>query len=1525
MSSASPPYQFVFKPGAFHLQKNLFPIDPRLLSRGLNLTLKPAADSKPPKADTGTSKTQPRLQIPSEFPQDALRAAKFYTEQGITVFPLIPPKAGDRTQNGKKPAIKGYKELQQGWADDKTLDRYWGGSKPYNIAGLVPQGMVVVDLDSKADQGQTARKFIEQNPQLRNALRVHTQGGVHLWLQCPDIPALTKADGKPLAAPLTQVMSDSLVAELMLPGMQITLPPSRRDTGHVYQWQDHGTPARLAWGQLVQIFGFTPARAEPQTFHQRLNDLQKQHKGDLRSLDVVKLFREIGRYKDIVKQTPPTHAVTCPFSEDHSTATDDSGSTSTVIFGATQRTAPGFHCLHAHCADRTLIDVIARAEQEHPGIIDKCCQRPWRPQIALPGEGRSQSEFAGEVALIASSTRKYFLYGTEVSMLRRHPSHPMRKTLGSLEARQAITALEEDISFGHWRLDESKNEVFITKSMSGETATVLLAADQLKEALPIVKRLLDTPVPLLNGENKITLPQIGYDPVHQTYLQPAAPSIEMLEVAEAKRFLLEDFLGDLTSGGFPWHDEQSKTNALARVLTPLCRGLMGWQKAPVFVMLANQPRLGKDTFAMTVQMLYTGEAGIGATLNSKEGDAEMRKRITALLRNGHPFIHFANMHGLVNFGSLEAATDASLLWTDRILGHSREATLPNEAEYSLSMNLGATLTRDLLARSVVIELYLAAEEPNNRAFKHANLLEWVKENRSKILGALLALIREWDRQGRPKGSVRFASFPKWAEVVGGIMEANDLGNPCKRQPHISSEIGDAETEDLRRLFEMANQAFGNAFVTKAKLYQLLSDSGEDAPFAHFNLTGEKESKADQTKFGKILLRYKDRELSGITLRIDDSDKCRKKLAFVRKGDGKSPLNPPRSPCLTQTLQTSQTAPIGPEGVRPSLQPGQEGACEQVTNPCQGELSATMPLQVCNVCEVPNEPPSYRVVSGKADTQQLLCLLDDPDVKVGLDLETFGEKADDALNPRRGNVRLISLAVGNQILLLDVVQTPEIVAEILGALKKCLLIGHNLAFDLAFLKRHYGFEARAVFCTMTASRVLHAGKNFDHDLGSVLQRELGINLAKELGSSDWSGSLTQAQLDYAAADVAHLADLRTALQRELDATKLTATAELEMECALLAVEMQSNGMPVESAGLQTLLIRAEADLATAQAKVEQLAGAKININSPGQIAKCLKSRGHTLTNTQEETLVALKDPLAHQIVLAKQACTQIKKCNELIGSIESDGRIHASFNPMQAKTGRFSTSKPNLQSIPRGPMRSCFRPRPGFKLVDADYSQIELRIAAAITDEEKMLKAFAEGTDLHTQTAALILGKSLSEITPEERQMAKAVNFGLLFGQKPAGLVKYAAASYGVTLTESDATQISRGFFKAYPKLAEWQKRQNHLASTATEVRTALGRKRTLPKGQDAWWSRYTALLNSPIQGAAADGMKLALCRLRKQLPTGCLIVNTVHDEILVECPEDEAERVCELVEQSMVEEMQHLFPTVKIVAEAKTISSWLEK
>jgi DNA polymerase-1 len=241
------------------------------------------------------------------------------------------------------------------------------------------------------------------------------------------------------------------------------------------------------------------------------------------------------------------------------------------------------------------------------------------------------------------------------------------------------------------------------------------------------------------------------------------------------------------------------------------------------------------------------------------------------------------------------------------------------------------------------------------------------------------------------------------------------------------------------------------------------------------------------------------------------------------------------------------------------------------------------------------------------------------------------------------------------------------------------------------------------------------------------------------------------------------------------------------------------------------------------------------------------------------------------------------------------------------------------------LRACFVAPAGSKLVVADYSQIELRAAAAIAGETKMIEAYRRGEDLHRGTAAAVLGKAPDKVTKEDRQLAKAVNFGLLYGQSAPGLVKYAASSYGVTLSEAEAKAIRSRFFGTYVKLRQWHERSRRTADNGVgEVRTALGRRRLIPPSASEW-GRFTALVNTPVQGGCADGMKRAIVLLATKLPPSAHIISTVHDEIIVETPESEAEEVLQLIKTVMVESMAALYPQVPIEVEAHVCANWGEK
>jgi DNA polymerase I-like protein with 3'-5' exonuclease and polymerase domains len=277
--------------------------------------------------------------------------------------------------------------------------------------------------------------------------------------------------------------------------------------------------------------------------------------------------------------------------------------------------------------------------------------------------------------------------------------------------------------------------------------------------------------------------------------------------------------------------------------------------------------------------------------------------------------------------------------------------------------------------------------------------------------------------------------------------------------------------------------------------------------------------------------------------------------------------------------------------------------------------------------------------------------------------------------------------------------------------------------------------------------------------------------------------------------------------------------------------------------------------------------------------------------------------------------EYRKWKKLKGDVESciheirpDGRIHGQFDPLGTDSGRFSSSEPNMQNITRGELRTAFVASVGNALVIADFSQIELRAAAYFSGDKRMIEAFIKGEDLHTKTASIVLGKSEKEITHENLQLAKALNFGLLYGRSAEGIVRYAKTRYGLEMTEKQAAKTRAIFFKHYDGLARWHaKAWGEVECTeVVEGRTILGRRRLInPEASN--WNRFQSKTNLVVQGACADGLKLALCEVHKALPKDAKLIATVHDEIIVEAPEAQAEQVRKLLAKIMVSVFDKLF------------------
>jgi DNA polymerase-1 len=239
----------------------------------------------------------------------------------------------------------------------------------------------------------------------------------------------------------------------------------------------------------------------------------------------------------------------------------------------------------------------------------------------------------------------------------------------------------------------------------------------------------------------------------------------------------------------------------------------------------------------------------------------------------------------------------------------------------------------------------------------------------------------------------------------------------------------------------------------------------------------------------------------------------------------------------------------------------------------------------------------------------------------------------------------------------------------------------------------------------------------------------------------------------------------------------------------------------------------------------------------------------------------------------------------------------------------------MQQMPRGEYRRCIVAPPGRVLVKADYSQIELRIAAKISGDKALLEAYQRGEDLHARTACNVLG--IQEVTKQHRQLAKALNFGLLYGMGAKGFRIYAKSRYGLDLTDKEARSYREAFFKSYPGLAAWHRRVR--CRQTTETRTLTGRRRLLDsKTPD------TQRLNTPVQGSGADGLKLGLGLLwerREQVP-GAFPVLAVHDEIVVEADAEQADAAAAWLKSAMVDAMTDMLAPIPVEVEVQVARNW---
>jgi hypothetical protein len=515
-------------------------------------------------------------------------------------------------------------------------------------------------------------------------------------------------------------------------------------------------------------------------------------------------------------------------------------------------------------------------------------EKKGKPDILLPFLGRNDTEFAEAICKNIPKNTLFRKDGfvVEIGSADKDAGAGRVQILVMNKVR-LTTWIEQFITTGRKvemedKESGEKKSVFLAQTMSDAQAGRLLEGPVMSRSLPEIKRILDVPIPIIRN-SQVIYPKPGYN-AGGFYLDPIAPEIDVIPIDHAK-----DIINKIHKG-FCLKDDQDRTHAIARFLTPYLRGIMGFNhRVPCWFYEGNRPGCGKDYLAGVTQVTYQGSAFEDAAIGSGAfgtGPEETRKRITAYLVSGRRMVHFANCQQHIEDEYLIQAITAST-FNARMLGSTSAKSdlyLPNEIDYSISANIGLTFREDMERRIRKISMAYYQEDENSRTFETPYLHEWIKENRTVVLSAVHTLFKTWWDAGHPKCETPFASFKKWAEVVGGVMEFHGYGNPCLPHQIPSAVGGDLQKNAMTALFQLGYQesiTCDDKWWKKVQLFELIKDHQDDDD--RLQWFGDMSDRNHRTKTGLVVKKFSGRTLDGISMVMDTSNKKsdQQKILFAK--------------------------------------------------------------------------------------------------------------------------------------------------------------------------------------------------------------------------------------------------------------------------------------------------------------------------------------------------------------------------------------------------------------------------------------------------------------------------------------------------------------------------------------------------------------------------------------------------------------------------------------------------------------------
>lgn len=546
--------------------------------------------------------------------------------------------------------------------------------------------------------------------------------------------------------------------------------------------------------------------------------------------------------------------------------------------------------------------------------------------------------------------------------------------------------------------------------------------------------------------------------------------------------------------------------------------------------------------------------------------------------------------------------------------------------------------------------------------------------------------------------------------------------------------------------------------------------------------------------------------------------------------------------------------------------------------------------------------------------------------LGIDTETrafdkYKHIIDAALSPHLSRIRLLQVFDNKEsyIFDLDFINDNSLFIEFLETHN---FIAHFALFDLQFFMQ-MGARNINIGCTMIAAKlVFHAlyptDSGLGTGLGNLVEKLLKTNILKKVQKSDWSvPELTFEQVEYAALDAICVYKVAEKLSVAIKKYGLERIYNLCKDAQHPIADMQLKGMLLDKEAHLKLIETWKQNLWNA--KKEVLSLTKLDEITPHKLGKWLEINldpetlllwPRTVTGKLSTNANTLADFSYLPIVEPFSNYQKLDKLTSSFGSTLASevnpetNRIHPHYRICGARTGRLSCTDPNIQQIPRDKnVRAIFVAEPDCILICADYSQIELRIAAEVSQDSVMQNIYRHGLDLHTLTASAVLGKDPINITKQERQLGKALGLGLLYGLGAKKFAHYVKMNFGLELTQEKAIQAVESFYETYPEFREWQLERSRAAQISYTVTTPFGKLRKVDED-----SYYGTSLNNPIQGGAAEVMLCALINIRTTLLPATYLIACVHDEVIVQCRKEAVNQTKSIVETSMISAYTQVYP-----------------